>query len=111
MVMRINNDLARINNLLLPRGKPSISDGNVMLHLMLGHGVLLKAWLRGGMEWGFAPSVKLPAHLGEPGGLFYAQPDQLRTSPCLPEMPRVFLSLRQPPSCLMARWTLPALTA
>ncbi|NBQ76370.1 MAG: hypothetical protein EBU14_13635 [Acetobacteraceae bacterium] len=72
MVMRINNDLVWIDNLLLPRGKPGISDGKVMLDLMLGHGVLLKARLCGGMEWGFAPSVKLPAHLGEPDGLFYA---------------------------------------
>jgi hypothetical protein len=35
VVMRVNNRLRRIQDFFLPRGKPILSDGLVMLHLML----------------------------------------------------------------------------
>jgi hypothetical protein len=44
MVMRINDQLRRVQDFFLPRGEPILSDGEVMLHLMLGHGVILTAW-------------------------------------------------------------------
>jgi hypothetical protein len=45
MVMRINDHLRGVQDFFLPRGEPILSDGKVMLHLMLGHGVFLTAWL------------------------------------------------------------------
>ena len=45
MVMRINDHLRGVQDFFLPRGEPILSDGEVMLHLMLGHGVFLTEWL------------------------------------------------------------------
>jgi hypothetical protein len=35
VMMRINNQLRGVQNLLLPRGEPIFSDAKVVLHLML----------------------------------------------------------------------------
>jgi hypothetical protein len=56
--MRINDHLRGVQDFFLPRGEPILSDGEVMLHLMLGHGVFLTAWLQAPMGWRFMPSVK-----------------------------------------------------
>ena len=45
MVMRIDDHLRGVQDFFLPRREPILSDGEVMLHLMLGHGVFLTAWL------------------------------------------------------------------
>ena len=45
MMVRINDQLRRVQDFFLPRGEPILSDGKVMLHLMLGHRVFLTAWL------------------------------------------------------------------
>ena len=45
MVMRIDDHLRGVQDFFLPCGEPILSDGEVMLHLMLGHGVFLTAWL------------------------------------------------------------------
>ena len=45
MVMRINDHLCGVQDFFLPCREPILSHGKVMLHLMLGHGVFLTAWL------------------------------------------------------------------
>jgi hypothetical protein len=71
MVMRINDHLRGVQDFFLPRGEPILSDGKVMLHLMLGHGVFLTASL-------YAPwdgALCQASSLGEPAWLFYAPPN------------------------------------
>ena len=43
VMMRVNNQLRGVQNLLTARGEPILTHGKVML--LLGHGVFLTAWL------------------------------------------------------------------
>jgi hypothetical protein len=67
MVMRIDDHLRGVQDFFLPRGEPILSDGEVMLHLMLGHGVFLTVWLYPPWDGALCQA----SSLGEAGCLFY----------------------------------------
>jgi hypothetical protein len=67
-MVRINDHLRGVQDFLLPCGEPILSDGKVMLHLMLGHGVFLTVWLYPSWDGALCQA----SSLGEPACLFYA---------------------------------------